>query len=152
MIDDLSNQVDRTNEAFCKRIAATRYAKTVLESIHNCTALKANEITKNIINLEKELADKEGYIGLCQIRLANRAQRPDVELCHDSVQQTLNKELTLLKQTVGNLSQMLAEVNFIVFVNPLTYANMFAFSLPAYADVSAKRVNGGFLSFTLHSK
>ena len=110
MVEDLTNQVSRTNEAFSKRISETRYAKTVLEGIHNTTALKANEMTRNITNIEKELAEKEGYLSLCQMRLANRAQRPGVELCQDRVQNTLVNELKALRETVGSLSQMLTEV------------------------------------------
>lgn len=111
VVEDLSNQVGRTNEAFEKRITETRYAKTVLEDIHNQTARKVNDMCRNITNLEKELAEKEGYVSLCQSRLANRAQRPGIELCQDNVQKTLIDELTSLRATVGSLSQMLTQVN-----------------------------------------
>lgn len=107
--------MERTNEAFIKRITENRYAKTVLERIHNQTAGKVNDITRNITMLEKELAEKEGYLALVQMRLGNRAQRPDVELCKDTVQYALMQELITLRETVGNLNQMLAEVN--VFFN-----------------------------------
>lgn len=111
VVEDLSNQVGRTNEAFEKRITETRYAKTVLEDIHNQTARKVNDMCRNITSLEKELAEKEGYVSLCQSRLANRAQRPGIELCQDNVQKTLIDELTSLRTTVGSLSQMLTQVN-----------------------------------------
>lgn len=109
-VEDMSNQVGRTNEAFIKRISETRYAKTVLENIHNLTAQKVNDMSRNITNLEKELADKEGFVALCQMRLANRAQRPGVELCQDQAQLMLVEELTKLREIVGKLSQMLAQV------------------------------------------
>lgn len=111
VVEDLSNQVGRTNEAFEKRITETRYAKTVLEDIHNQTARKVNDMCRNITSLEKELAEKEGYVSLCQSRLANRAQRPGIELCQDNVQKTLIEELSSLRATVGSLSQMLTQVN-----------------------------------------
>lgn len=85
-----------------------------MEGIHNQTALKVNEIARNITSLEKELADKEGYLSLCQMRLANRAQRNGVELCQDSVQKSLMDELKALRFTVGSLNQMLTQV-----INPL---------------------------------
>lgn len=110
VVEDLSNQVGRTDEAFVKRISETRYAKTVLEGIHSHTALKVNEMSRNITNLEKELAEKEGYLCLCQMRLANRAQRPGTEMCQDLVQKSLMDELTKLRMTVGSLSQMLTQV------------------------------------------
>lgn len=110
VIEDLTNQVSRTNEAFMKRISEIRYAKAALERIHNETATKVNDITRNITRLEKELADKEGFVALCQTRLANRAYRPGPELCKDNVHNTLSKELQTLKETVVNLNKMLAEV------------------------------------------
>lgn len=109
LVDDLNNQVGRTNEAFTKRISETRYSKTVLEGIHNQTALKVNDMSRNITNLEKELADKEGYVTLCQMRLANRAQRPGVELCQDLAHRALVDELLALRHIVGTLSQALAQ-------------------------------------------
>lgn len=113
-VEDMSNQVGRTNEAFTKRISEARYAKTVLEGIHNNTAQKVNDMSRNITDLEKELADKEGFVTLCQIRLANRAQRPGVELCQDQAQLMLMDELAQLRVTVGTLSQMLAQVTIII--------------------------------------
>lgn len=131
IVEDLSNQVGRTNEAFTKRITETRYGKNVLEGIHNQTALKVNEMTRNITKIEKEIADKEGYLALVQMRLANRAQRPGVELCKDAVQDTLLRELETLRETVGNLNQMLMEVFggfvYIFFVGIKKY-NFFVFS------------------------
>lgn len=109
IVDDLSNQVGRTNEAFGKRISETRYAKTVQEGIHNQTAQKVNEMSMLIGRLETELNDKEGYVALCQMRLGNRAQRPGIELCQDEAQQALTGELRTLRQTVGTLSQTLAQ-------------------------------------------
>ncbi len=110
VIEDLTNQVSRTNEAFMKRISEVRYAKAALERIHNETATKVNDITRNITRLEKELADKEGFVALCQTRLANRAYRPGPELCKDNVHLTLSTELQTLKETVVSLNKILIEV------------------------------------------
>lgn len=109
IVEDLNNQVDRTNEAFTKRISETRYTKNKLEGIHNETAKQIINIARTINRLEKELAEKEGYLALVQMRLANRAQRPGVELCKDAAQDQLMKELYILRETVGKLNQMLAQ-------------------------------------------
>lgn len=119
VIEDLTNQVSRTNEAFMKRISELRYAKAALERIHNETATKVNNITRNITRLEKELADKEGFVALCQTRLANRAYRPGPELCKDNVHTTLSQELQTLKATVVSLNKMLIEVRCSCRICPL---------------------------------
>lgn len=68
VVEDLENQVSRTNEAFKKRISEMRYTKIRLENLHRESSNQVNEITRNITKLEKELADKEGYIALVQMR------------------------------------------------------------------------------------
>ena len=111
-IDDIANQVSRTSEAFKRRIADNRYAKTILEGVHKRTAEKINDIQQNIAQLDRELAEKEGFVTLCQMRLSNRAHRPGPELCRDKVQDTLTRELHTLQCTSEKLSQMIAEVRF----------------------------------------
>lgn len=39
-----------------------------------------NEMTRNITELEKAIAEKEGYMALAHTRLGKRAHRPQVEL------------------------------------------------------------------------
>lgn len=39
-----------------------------------------NEMTRNVTELEKAIADKEGYMALAHTRLGKRAHRPQVEL------------------------------------------------------------------------
>lgn len=68
VVEDLENQVSRTNEAYKKRISEMRYTKIKLENLHRESSNQVNEITRNITKLEKELADKEGYIALVQMR------------------------------------------------------------------------------------
>lgn len=45
------------------------------------TVRQANEMTRNITQLEKALSEKEGFISLAHTRLGNRAQRIGIELC-----------------------------------------------------------------------
>lgn len=72
--------------------------------------LKVNDLTRNITKLEKELAEKERYVALSQMRLGNRAQRVGIELCKDKAQDTLIRELMALKDTYQKLSHMIDQV------------------------------------------
>lgn len=72
--------------------------------------LKVNDLTRNITKLEKELAEKERYVALSQMRLGNRAQRVGIELCKDKAQDTLMRELMALKDTYQKLSHMIDQV------------------------------------------
>lgn len=69
-----------------------------------------NDLTRNLTKLEKELAEKERYVALSQMRLGNRAQRVGIELCKDKAQETLMRELMALKDTHQKLSHMIDQV------------------------------------------
>ncbi|XP_062540455.1 tektin-1 [Armigeres subalbatus] len=107
--EDIRHQVGRTNAAYCKRIAEVRYTKTKLENVHKETVHQVNELTRTVTKLEKEIAEKEGYVALAQVRMANRAHRPGIELCKDNVYNSLKKELAALRETVAKLDQMLVQ-------------------------------------------
>lgn len=110
IIEDISKQFYKVNELFRKRISEYRRAKQVLEQIHKESAQKVIDINANITALEKELYEKEGYVRVCQMRLGSRAERPHSERCDDKVEATLLKEYRTLRDTVVNLSNMIAEV------------------------------------------
>lgn len=80
-----------------------------MESIHYQTVNEVNEIGRKITDLERALAEKEGYLALCQMRTANRAQRPGMESTCDAVQDALRDELNDLNKDIANLNQMIAE-------------------------------------------
>ncbi|KXJ69483.1 tektin-1 [Aedes albopictus] len=107
--EDIRHQVGRTNAAFCKRIAEVRYTKIKLENVHKETVHQVNELTRTVTKLEKEIAEKEGYVALAQVRMANRAHRPGIELCKDNVYNSLKKELAALRETVAKLDHMLVQ-------------------------------------------
>lgn len=111
VVDDINNQISRTNEQFRARIAQMSHMKERLQEIHNETSLQVNEMVRNITRLEKELAEKEGYIALCQMRLCNRAQRPGPELCKDQVQDVLICELATLRDTCIQMQKMIVDSN-----------------------------------------
>lgn len=68
---------------------------------------------RNITDVEKAIAEKEGFIALAHTRLGNRCQRPGLELCKDVVESTLVFEVKELIDSVAHLQQMLAEVNLL---------------------------------------
>ncbi|XP_065083295.1 tektin-1-like [Ochlerotatus camptorhynchus] len=107
--EDIRHQVERTNAAYSKRIAEVRYTKIKLENVHKETVHQVNELTRTDTKLEKEIAEKEGYVSLAQVRMANRAHRPGIELCKDNVYNSLKKELAALRETVSKLDQMLVQ-------------------------------------------
>lgn len=110
-IEEISKQFYNVSELFRKRISEYRHAKKLLEDIHKQSAQKVNEINANIVALEKEMLEKEGYVRVCQMRLGSRAQRPLSERCDDKVEATLMKEYRTLRETVVNLDRMIAEVS-----------------------------------------
>ena len=75
---------------------------------------KVNDLTRNITSLEKELAEKERYVALSQMRLGNRAQRIGIELCKDKAQDTLMRELVALRDTYQKFSHMIDQVCFLI--------------------------------------
>lgn len=172
VVEDISDQFNRTNESFRTRMEEIRYTKMKLESLHCGTAnqvnfcamsnlfsliiklnpfkfnnqisaypffllvlipftlfsfnfhlfcnlhddkqnkkkQKVNDLTRNITKLEKELAEKERYVALSQMRLGNRAQRIGIELCKDKAHDTLMRELCALKDTYTKLIHMIDQV------------------------------------------
>lgn len=72
---------------------------------------QANEMAKNVTNLEKLIAEKEGFIGLVHTRLGNRCQRPNLELTYDNVEKSLIKEISDLRDVVSELQRTLFEVS-----------------------------------------
>lgn len=80
---------------------------------------QVNDLTRNLTKLEKELAEKERYVALSQMRLGNRAQRVGIELCKDKAQETLMRELMALKDTHQKLSHMIDQVVPAVLIGKL---------------------------------
>lgn len=72
---------------------------------------QASEMTQNITQIEKSIAEKEGYMALAHTRLGNRCQRPGLELTRDLVETYLVKEVHELREIVKELQQTLCEVD-----------------------------------------
>lgn len=109
-LEDVTKQINRTTEAFFKRIGDATFAKSSLEAQQNQTQLKINDIKKNLVNLQTELESKERFLVLCQNRLENRALRPGTELCKDRVHGTLVNEMQTLQETIHHLKHMIQKV------------------------------------------
>ncbi|XP_058124365.1 tektin-1 [Anopheles ziemanni] len=107
--EDIRTQVERTNAAFRQRTAELRYTKVKLENVHKETVRQVNELTRTVTRLEREIAEKEGYVALAQTRLANRSQRPGIELCRDNVYEGLKRELAALRETIAKLDGSLVK-------------------------------------------
>lgn len=71
---------------------------------------QSNEMVMNITELEKALANKEGFMALAHTRLGNRAQRGGAELCRDLVETQLVDEARQIRINTSILQQTLAEV------------------------------------------
>lgn len=65
---------------------------------------------RNITELEKAIAEKEGFIALAHTRLGFRCQRPGLELCKDAAESKLIYEVKELTVNVVQLQQMMVEV------------------------------------------
>lgn len=72
---------------------------------------QASEMTRNITQIEKSIAEKEAYMALAHTRLGNRCQRPGLELTKDLVETFLVKEVYDLREIVKELQQKLFEVD-----------------------------------------
>lgn len=112
VVDNLRDQFHRTNEKFQDRISEMKTTKIRLENTLKTNIDHLNAVDRNLVNLDKELLGKHGFINVCTARLATRSQRTDQELCEDGVQHALLKELTHLKRTVEQLKSKIQETNF----------------------------------------
>ncbi|XP_063366103.1 tektin-1-like [Cydia amplana] len=109
VIDDLWTAYKKCNHEFNERIRETHIAKGRLEEMHHETTKKICEMQNNILELQKALAEKEGYIGLAHTRLGRRSQRVGAELVKDSPGQSLFYECESLRHSVEQLQQTLQE-------------------------------------------
>ncbi|XP_052744569.1 tektin-1 [Bicyclus anynana] len=111
VIDDLLTAYHKCNHEFDERIKETKIAKAKLEDMHKETTQKIVDMQNNILELQKALSAKEGYIGLAHTRLGRRAQRIGAELVKDPPGQSLYYECEMLRHSTEQLQQMLHEAN-----------------------------------------
>ncbi|XP_066146071.1 tektin-1 [Euwallacea fornicatus] len=110
-VDALWDQYHEVNSAFKRRIAEIRDVKNKMEVQHSEIVRQSNEITRTVSNLEKSLAEKEGFVKLAHTRLGNRVHRPEMELCKDVVEIALVNEVAELRKNGAIMQRMLAETH-----------------------------------------
>uniref|UniRef100_H2Y543 Tektin n=1 Tax=Ciona savignyi TaxID=51511 RepID=H2Y543_CIOSA len=91
--DDMTTQCQAVNLAFRERVTETKKAKDKLEQHLDKVLAEISTMEKNIVELNKAIADKSGPMMVSQSRLGERTQRPNVELCRDPVQYRLINEV-----------------------------------------------------------
>ncbi|XP_076818572.1 tektin-1-like [Clavelina lepadiformis] len=116
--DDMKTQCAAVNLALTERIDETKMAKDKLEKHLDKVLGEISTMEKNIIELNKAIADKKGPMMVSQSRLNERTQRPNVELCRDPVQYRLISEVneiqTSINQLVSTLAQAEAELKGLI--------------------------------------
>ncbi|CAJ0931623.1 unnamed protein product [Ranitomeya imitator] len=104
---DMRKQCDTVNFALRRRVAETKDAKNKLE-VHLTKVMdEISSQEKNIENLKKAIADKEGPIKVAQTRLETRTLRPNVEHCRDPVQYRLIGEVQEIATNIERLREAL---------------------------------------------
>nr|KAF6417412.1 tektin 1 [Molossus molossus] len=106
---DLRKQCDVVNTAFKNGLKETKDARDKL-AVHLAKVME--EIAsqeKNITFLEKAILDQEGPAKVAHTRLEARTCRPNVELCRDSAQDRLIKEVHGITHSIARLKETLAQ-------------------------------------------
>uniref|UniRef100_A0A8C5LNQ7 Tektin n=1 Tax=Leptobrachium leishanense TaxID=445787 RepID=A0A8C5LNQ7_9ANUR len=105
---DMRKQCDTVNFALKNRVKETKDAKNKLE-VHLAKVMdEISSQEKNIEQLRKSIADKEGPIKVAHSRLETRTLRPNVELCRDPVQYRLLNEVQEIATNVERLQETLS--------------------------------------------
>ncbi|NWV24787.1 TEKT1 protein, partial [Origma solitaria] len=110
---DMRKQCEMVNTAFRNRVKEVKDAKHKLETFLTMVMDEIASQEKNIMALKKAIADKEGPIKVAQTRLEARNQRPNVELCYDTVHCSLMSEVQEITKNIqrqGALAQAEAEL------------------------------------------
>uniref|UniRef100_A0A3Q1GB49 Tektin n=1 Tax=Acanthochromis polyacanthus TaxID=80966 RepID=A0A3Q1GB49_9TELE len=107
--EDLRVQCSTVDRAFSQRCAELIEAKTQLEMklVEILEQIGAQE--KNIAALQQAIHNKEAPLRVAQSRLYLRSLRPNMELCRDEPQFSLEGEVRQIEATVASLQQQLSE-------------------------------------------
>ncbi|NXY48531.1 TEKT1 protein, partial [Ceuthmochares aereus] len=98
--NDMRKQREVVDVAFKNRVKEVKDAKHNLETLLAMVMDETASQEKNIAALKKAIADKEGPIKVAQTVLEARNQRPNVELCYDTVQYRLISEVQEIKTNI----------------------------------------------------
>ncbi|XP_045149261.1 tektin-1 [Echinops telfairi] len=111
---DLRKQCDVVDTAFKNGLKETKDAKDKL-AVHLAKVMEeVASQEKNIIALEKAILDQEGPAKVAHTRLKARTCRPNVELCRDTAQYRLIREVHEISRNVSRLKDTLAQAQVLL--------------------------------------
>ncbi|XP_076001678.1 tektin-4 [Genypterus blacodes] len=107
--EDLRAQRSSVDQAFSQRCEELIEARTNLELLHTQTLEQIGAQERNIVALLQAIHNKEAPLRVAQSRLYLRSIRPNMELCRDEPQLSLEGEVRQIDATVESLRQQLCE-------------------------------------------
>uniref|UniRef100_A0A672HAP2 Tektin n=1 Tax=Salarias fasciatus TaxID=181472 RepID=A0A672HAP2_SALFA len=111
--EDLRAQCCSVDRAFSQRCVELCEAKTQLENKHAEVQLQILEQIgaqeKNMVLLQQAIDSKEAPLRVAQSRLYLRSLRPNMELCRDEPQLSLEGEVKQIDASLASLQQQLSE-------------------------------------------
>ncbi|XP_061737258.1 tektin-4 [Nerophis ophidion] len=106
---DLRVQCFNVDQAFLQRCAEQMEAKIQLEMHLKQTLEQIGAQERNIEALQKAIQDKDAPQRVTESRLYRRSLRPNMELCRDEPQMSLEKEARQINATLASLQQELSD-------------------------------------------
>ncbi|KAG9262661.1 tektin-4 [Astyanax mexicanus] len=107
--EDLRAQCAVVDQSFNQRCLELSQAKNQLELQLQRVLDEIGSQERNISTLQQAVYDKDAPLRVAQSRLHYRAQRPNMELCRDQPQISLESEVEQISGSVGVLQQQLSE-------------------------------------------
>ncbi|GAA6233578.1 tektin-4-like [Lates japonicus] len=107
--EDLRVQCSRVDRAFSQRCEELIEAKTQLEMKLAQVLEQIGTQERNIVALQQAIHNKEAPLRVAQSRLYLRSLRPNMELCRDEPQLSLEGEVRQIDATLASLHQQLSE-------------------------------------------
>ncbi|KAI3352906.1 hypothetical protein L3Q82_019477 [Scortum barcoo] len=107
--EDLRAQCSRVDRAFSQRCAELIEAKAQLEMKLAQILEHIGVQERNIVALQQAIHNKEAPLRVAQSRLYLRSLRPNMELCRDEPQLSLEGEVRQIDATLASLHQQLSE-------------------------------------------
>ncbi|XP_004066201.1 tektin-4 [Oryzias latipes] len=129
--EDLINQRSTVDGAFSQRCQELLEAKTELQIKLTQVLQQIGEQEKNIVGLQKAIHLKEAPLRVVQSRLHLRSLRPNMELCRDPAQLSLEAEAAQIETTLNSLKQKLNEAR-------ISLSNLEESRMELQKDISCK--------------
>ncbi|KAK2488566.1 hypothetical protein MC885_011992 [Smutsia gigantea] len=109
--NDLRKQCEVVDTAFKNGLEETKAARDKLATHLAKVMEEVASQEKNVTVLEKAILDQEGPAKVAHTRLETRTYRPNVELCRDTVQYRLIREVNDITHNVARLKETLAQAH-----------------------------------------